>query len=639
MQKPHIVYFQQNLAVGATEEYFYLLMEGIDRTRFAVTFVCPKSNILDALAKRTEALGIKVYRYALESSNYLIILHLASLFRRLKPDLIHFNDPCLNGIIAGRLAGVRMLIMTHHTPELNRKYNLKGRILERIAFRYCGLYAIFIAEENKEIGIEKDKISRDRSFVIYYGLSPEKFSQRCNKKEIYDEFSVDEDCHIIGNIARLNHQKGQRYLIEAASIIVRKNKSVKFFLVGEGELKLELKAKVRANGLQDYFIFTGYRTDIPRLLSAFEMLVMPSLFEGLAFAAIEASAMGIPVIATAVGGMQRSVVNGKTGLIIPPRDPQALASAILWMLEHRQEAKEMGLAGRKHFAEFFTQDRMVEKTQEFYKSLLANSIKKSIKGIISFRIKRFIKNSLKKNLKLITLYERTSWLRVVTFKDYINIKKLNLFLKVKPYSMVSYQSLSNVYALATLVEKNKMKGCLVECGVYRGGCVAVMADIVHRFASKRKVWLFDSFQGCPEPTEKDGEIAREASGNRNQGRLNNVNICVASRDDVVRLLSSLKLSGDNIVIVEGWFQETLPKIKNNIGSIAILRLDADWYESTKCCLENLYNNVVSGGYVIIDDYGCWEGCKKAADEFLTKQRINTALLKQIDAGCYYFQKP
>lgn len=376
MRKPLIIYFQQNLAVGATEEYFYLLMEAIDKARFDVAFVCPEDTVFDSLVTRLEALNVKVYRYSLEASNYRIILHLQSFFRQLRPALVHFNDPCLNGIIAARLAAVPALLMTHHTPELNRKYNWKARFLEKIAFRYCGLYVIFTSEYDRETGIKKDNISEDKSFVIYYGLPLQKFNQRYNKKEIYDEFSLDEECRIIGNIGRLSPQKGQNYLIKAASIVIEQFKSVRFFFVGEGELELGLKAQVQEKGLQNYFIFTGHRSDIPRILSAFEILVMPSLFEGLCFAVIEASAMGIPVIATAVGGMRRSVIDGKTGLLIPPGDPRALARAILWMLEHPQEAKEMGLRGRKYFEELFTQDKMVRKTAELYKMSLDKTEKR-----------------------------------------------------------------------------------------------------------------------------------------------------------------------------------------------------------------------------------------------------------------------
>ncbi len=304
--KRRIIYFQQNLAIGACEEYFYLLMQGLDKNRFDAIFMCPKNAILDSLVARIERLGVKVYRYSLNISNYRVIFRLFLFFRRFKPDLIHFNDPCLLGIITARLAGVPKLLMTHHTPELNRKYNWKGRFLERAAFRYCRPWVIFTSENDRETGIKKDKISEDRSFVIYYGLPPEKFNQRYDKKEIYNEFSLDEKCRIIGNIGRLSLQKGQKYLIEAASVVVKKIKSIKFLFIGEGELESELKRQVREDGLGDYFIFTGYRNDIPRLLSVFELLVMPSLFEGLCFAVIEASAMGIPVIASAVGGVRRS---------------------------------------------------------------------------------------------------------------------------------------------------------------------------------------------------------------------------------------------------------------------------------------------------------------------------------------------
>ena len=102
------------------------------------------------------------------------------------------------------------------------------------------------------------------------------------------------------------------------------------------------------------------------------MLVMPSLFEGLAFATIEASAMGIPVIATFVGGMRFSVIEGETGILVPPRDSRALAEAILWVLCHPQEAKDMGLAARKRFEEHFAQGRMIKETETLYTDLLKN---------------------------------------------------------------------------------------------------------------------------------------------------------------------------------------------------------------------------------------------------------------------------
>jgi len=202
-----------------------------------------------------------------------------------------------------------------------------------------------------------------------------------------------------------------------------------------------------------------------------------------------------------------------------------------------------------------------------------------------------------------------------------------------------YERMSNVYELAKLVERNKIKGSFVECGVWREGCVAIMAVIAHRAGNNRKTWLFDSFEGLPEPQEIDGESAREYASGRVSGDLFSINKCVASLEDVKDLFFNiLKLDEDNIVIKKGWFQDTLQECKDKLGPIAILRLDADWYESTKLCLESLYDNIINGGYIIIDDYGSWEGCKKATDEFLKERKLHVKL-KNIDNAGYYFQKP
>lgn len=211
-------------------------------------------------------------------------------------------------------------------------------------------------------------------------------------------------------------------------------------------------------------------------------------------------------------------------------------------------------------------------------------------------------------------------------------------MKIKPYTMVSYSRLLNVCELSKKVEKDKLDGCFVECGVWRGGCAAVMASIAHRARSNRRIWLFDSFEGLPEPSEKDGNLAKAYADGKNFGRLRSIGKAVASLSSVEELLfSKLGLSKENVSIVKGWFQETLPYYKEEIGPIAILRIDADWYESTKLCLEYLYDNVVRGGYVILDDYGCWEGCRRATDEFL-EERNSRVELQKIDSTGYYFQK-
>ncbi len=231
-----------------------------------------------------------------------------------------------------------------------------------------------------------------------------------------------------------------------------------------------------------------------------------------------------------------------------------------------------------------------------------------------------------------------SW-RYVPPIQYANSKKLLLFWKVSPYAQQNYASLSNVYDLSTLVERNNVPGSLVECGVWRGGCAAVMATVAARAKSHRKIWLFDSFEGMPEATQEDvGEEAKRLARGMMNGNLSPVGANVASVDDVKTLFfKKLRLQEKAVSIVKGWFQNTLPRYKRQIGSIAILRIDGDWYESTKVCLEQLYDNVVKGGYVIIDDYGYYPGCKKAVDQFVTGRQLEVDLIP-VDYSRVYFRK-
>lgn len=227
-------------------------------------------------------------------------------------------------------------------------------------------------------------------------------------------------------------------------------------------------------------------------------------------------------------------------------------------------------------------------------------------------------------------------------KDFSIPKALQkLFLKVQKNTLVNYariKSLANICQIAIDID---IKGSFVECGVWKGGCSAVMAYIAKENAHKnglRDVYLYDSFQGLPQVTAHDGIGAHIFSDKKNEGKLETINKNVASEKDVTELFINLGLLGTNVHIVKGWFQESLPINKDKMGSIAVLRLDGDWYESTKVCLENLYDKVSSGGFIILDDYYFWEGCKKATDEFISSRKLEVKLVRTDFSGVY-FVKP
>ena len=249
-----------------------------------------------------------------------------------------------------------------------------------------------------------------------------------------------------------------------------------------------------------------------------------------------------------------------------------------------------------------------------------------------------IKALVRKNKKLLSAYYRARYTCSAFLGNLVYPSRFLLYMKILPYTMVEYERLANAYEVARLAEKNKIRGAFVECGVWKGGAAALMAHAAKEAKSGRKTWLFDSFEGLPEPTKEDGSQARAYASDRNSGRLASIQKCVGPLEDVQRLFFSiLKFNPDDIYFGKGWFQDVLPREKQNVGEIAVLRLDADWYESTKCALENLYDNVVQGGYILIDDYGHWEGCKKAVDEFLAARNIK-ADLQKVDYAGVYFQK-
>jgi hypothetical protein len=215
----------------------------------------------------------------------------------------------------------------------------------------------------------------------------------------------------------------------------------------------------------------------------------------------------------------------------------------------------------------------------------------------------------------------------------------NLYRTVRPFTLGNFDRIASLYKLARDVQKRKAEGSFVELGVWRGGCAAVMAWVAKEEGLGRRTYAFDSFEGLPEPTEADGVQAADYAHGRTSGKLAPIGACVSPYEDFEKLFFDiLEIDRKNVEVRKGWFQDTVPVAAKTIGPIAILRLDGDWYESTKVCLEHLYDKVIPGGYVVIDDYGHWQGCRVAVDEFFQARGINPELVV-VDYTCRYFVKP
>lgn len=320
---------------GAVEEYVASVARGLGER---ATLVYPDDPRLEPFAE----LGVETVRFPprLLGSAPRLTRRLAGLLRRLRPELVHATDVFPPALVAARLAGVSRAVVTHHTPELPRRDNPAGRFWLRLGW-LTRPTVIYTSEADRV------RDGREPSTVIQLGIDLERF--RTGTPVL--------DGGVVGNVARLAEQKGHRTLLEAAA----KLPGVRFVLAGDGELRAELERLAPAN-----VEFLGHRDDVPDLLASFAVFAFPSRYEGLCVAVIEAQAAGVPVVATPVGGIAETVLDGETGFLVPVDDAGALAERISWCLEHRDEAVEVARTAQRRVLERFSVERMVEETLAFY---------------------------------------------------------------------------------------------------------------------------------------------------------------------------------------------------------------------------------------------------------------------------------
>lgn len=244
-------------------------------------------------------------------------------------------------------------------------------------------------------------------------------------------------------------------------------------------------------------------------------------------------------------------------------------------------------------------------------------------------------------MKLVNKFLKPFGLKLFPLKD-ANISFLDiddkifweLYDKVKDYTMVSIPNLYALYSSVKYIVENNIEGDLVECGVWRGGCSMMMAlTLGHYKNTNRIIYMYDTFEGMSEPTLNDKDVNNTTAKDYLDVSESDKNItwCIANIDDVKNNISKTNYPLENLKLIKGKVEDTL-KIQIPLNNLALLRLDTDWYESTKMELEILYPKLNKQGILIIDDYGHWLGARKAVDEYFTYNK-NTLLLNRVDYTC------
>ena len=337
-----------------------------------VCFLSNKGPIGEDLERK----GFKVYYLPLATPWAIptVAFHLHRLLRTNRYDILHLYGLKANflGRIIGRLSGHKRII-----GGLRSKYPADSRKCWTIWFDWLTFWLSLGYVSNSQAAIDflvAHGYDRRKFWLIHNGIDIKPFYRRSEveKEAINREYELPPDKLIITCVANLRLPKGHEYLIRALHELKNKGQDFLALLVGDGPLRGKLEELVRELGLEEQVRFPGSKDpeNIPGILAITDIFVLPSLWEGLPTAIIEAMAAGCPVVATAVAGTPEVVLDGETGFLVSPRDPQALAQKIRLLLQDHALRRKMGEAGAKRAKAYFSIERMVREYEALYKQLV-----------------------------------------------------------------------------------------------------------------------------------------------------------------------------------------------------------------------------------------------------------------------------
>jgi len=310
------------------------------------------------------------------------VFRLAGIIKKEGIGLIHSHTP-LAGTVLSRLSGwvSGIPVLNHtHNPEFINRNPLIGSFQSLLIWVTSRLFCarIIAVSEFVKTEIVKQGSPADKVTVIYNGIALDSVGSENSRVKIRAEFGLKENQPIIAEVGRLGNDKGQHILIKAAPYIIKKFPEAVFMIVGEdlwkkGEYRKELEEMSAGLGLREKIIFTGYRPDIMDLMAAFDLFVLPSVFtEGLPVVILEAMLARKAVIAASVGGSPEIVIEGKTGTLVPPANPEKLAEAIIYHLGNPEISRRLAENGYAFVKQRFGLPRMLDETMEIYQELTVN---------------------------------------------------------------------------------------------------------------------------------------------------------------------------------------------------------------------------------------------------------------------------
>jgi glycosyltransferase involved in cell wall biosynthesis len=374
-----IIYFSDAIFLGGAEEYLKLLIPEVHLEGFVCRVVLSPRPAIDPLAEFFERQGIPVDRLETQRpwslQNFLGPLF---YFLRQRPSIVQFNlnnsFGCFFPILAAFLARVPWRLSTEHLAfELTsgRRAGVGTKKIVKKIMTFCLHYTIAVSEANKRMLVRDYRIEPIDIKLIRNCIDVGKYRFRqADRDRTRREFGISSEQILIGTVARFSYQKGHEYTVEAMPAILGVFPQTRFLFVGDGPEREKIQQKIQNMGLEQYSHFAGERQDIAQLLSAMDLFLLTSIFEGLPLSVLEAMAVGLPVIATRVSGTPEAVLHELTGLLIPPADSGAVSEAVIELLADPDRRQRMGHQGRLLALHHFHKKYLVKQITEFYGQLI-----------------------------------------------------------------------------------------------------------------------------------------------------------------------------------------------------------------------------------------------------------------------------
>jgi len=370
-----VLFVIDGLEFGGGERVFLQLASGL-RGLFDVSFASSPGGKLE---REIKSMGLNFFPVSMKRRFSLKpIFQIKEIVQNKQIELVHSQGLRADFFarIATKLAGAPYNICTIAMPvegfDLQLMRRKVYRYLDCLTERYVQRF-IVVSNSLKRLLIESRGIEPFRVVKIYNGVELQYYLSDYGKDSDRGQFGISQNTILIGAIGRMVWQKGFKYLIQSIPEVIGKIPCVKFLFVGDGFMRKSLERMAENLKVEERIIFTGYRSDIKKILSAIDLLVVPSLLEGFPIITLEGMAMSKPIIATNIDGINEQITNGENGLLVPPGSPESIAEAIIKVSNDSEFADKIGVAARKRVENEFSVEKMVSETENVYRSLLRSN--------------------------------------------------------------------------------------------------------------------------------------------------------------------------------------------------------------------------------------------------------------------------